>query len=438
MSNSSAVEPWLPRLVALDDVSGTVVVACSGGADSLALLALAGAAGFDVVAAHVDHGLRSGTGHDHAVVGAAAERFGARMRLVKLHLADGPNLEARARDARYAALESVRIEVGASVTLVGHTADDQAETVLLGLLRGSAAAGMAGMPAARDHLRRPMLRLRRSDTVEMCARLGLAPVDDPMNSDVRHRRVWLRREVVPRLASGARRDVVEVLARQADVLRDDDELLDAMAVAAVDVEGASLVIDAVLSVPRPLARRAVRRWLGPPPPSLAHVDAVLEVISGARRAVDLPGGRRVERARGRLHLVDPGATRPDSVVLSLPGRAAFGDWSVEAWIEDGVPTAWPDGRTTAVLDADAVGDTVAMRSPRAGDRFRPVGGAGSKLVHDALAEVGIPASARADRPVLIDPVEGIVWVVGYRIDHRVRVTSRTRRFLWVASEVSGT
>jgi tRNA(Ile)-lysidine synthase len=423
-------------LTGLDDLDpGTrVVVGCSGGADSLALLTLACAHGFSVVAVYVDHGLRSNTAHDAAGVAEAAARFGAEFRLAHVDFDGRANLEARARDARYAALERVRAEVGAHAILVGHTRDDQAETVLLNFLRGSGTAGLAGMPARRGSIRRPLLGVRRAATREMCRALGLVPVHDPMNDELRHRRVWLRREIVPALERGAQRDLVEVLARQADLLRDDDELLAGLAAESDPTDAAALA-----RMPAAIARRAVRRRLRPPPPSSATVERILEVARGERRAVELPGGERVERVGGRLVYVrrsedssEESSTRAGE--LAVPGRARFSGLDFEAWIELGPPTGWPDGRATAVFDADAVGvDPLTIRGPRKGERYRPLGRQGSKLVHDALAEAGVAASRRSTAPVVAAATEP-VWVVGYRIDHRVRVTSRTRRFLWLTAE----
>ncbi|HWS45597.1 MAG TPA: tRNA lysidine(34) synthetase TilS [Acidimicrobiia bacterium] len=408
-----------------------VVVGCSGGTDSLALLALACSAGFAVDAVYVDHQLRASTAHDIAVVRAAAARFGARAHVVAVTVGAGSNLEARARHARYDALERVRAEVGAAAILVGHTRDDQAETVLLNLLRGSGTAGLAGMAPRRGHVYRPLLGLRRRDTRELCRLLGLAPVHDPMNDDLHHRRVWLRREIVPQLERGAERDLVEVLARQADLVRDDDRVLDALAREhSVDDLVAGRPLDAAV------ARRVVRQWLGSPPPAAATVDDVLAVARGERRAAQLPGGDRVERAGGRLVRFAPEPAAPVEAVvpveLRLPGRVRFGATAIEAWIERGAPVAWPDGRYVAVCDADRIGDTVVVRPPAPGERFRPLGRGGSKPMRDALAEAGVPAAARLTAPVVA--AEGPIWVVGYRIDHRVRVTSRTRRFLWLSAE----
>jgi tRNA(Ile)-lysidine synthase len=425
---------FLDRLVALDDIDGVVVAGCSGGADSLALLALLRAAGFGVSAVYVDHGLRPPV-HDHEVVAAAAARFGATFRTVRVEVDPLANVEARARHARYAALTNVAAELGAGAVAVGHTRDDQAETVLLNVLRGSAGSGLAGMPAVRGNVRRPLLGLRRAETREICARLGLAPVHDAMNDDGRFRRVWLRREVIPRLERDARRDLVEVLARQADLLRDESDYLDALAGALLESDG-TLDTHRLRSAPLVLARRAVRLWLGPPPPTLDQVQSVLDIAHGASRAAELPAGRRVERVAGRLHLVDSDAGSCVPARLAVPGQAVFGPFTVDAWIEHGPPASWPDGRHVAVFDADRVGPSVSVRSPEPGDRFRPIGHTSTRPVHDALRDAGVPASSRPAHPVVCTMRRDVAWVVGYRIDDRVKVTAHTLRFLWMSVEAT--
>ncbi|MDQ1447081.1 MAG: tRNA(Ile)-lysidine synthase [Actinomycetota bacterium] len=413
-------------------VDARVVVGCSGGADSLALLALACDHGFDVCAVYVDHGLRPGTGHDAEIVKRAAARFGARARVTHVDLPAGPNLESRAREARYAALERIRAELGAEAILIAHTRDDQAETVLLQMLRGAAATGLSGMAVRRGFVRRPLLASRRRETHALGARLGWAPAHDPMNDELHHRRVWLRREVIPRLEGGTDRDLVEVLARQAELLRDDDELLDAFASQHEPDDAGS-----VAALPRALARRVIRRWLAAPaPPSVATVERVLAVARGDVRAAELPGGDRIERVRGQLVRVGPVGLVTAPVVLELPGHARFADVEIGAWIEHGPPVAWPDGRERAVCDADRVPASVVVRAAEPGERFRPLGGGGSKLLHDALAEAGVAATRRATAPVVVGAEP--VWVVGYRIDHRVRVTTGTRRFLWLSAEPATT
>jgi tRNA(Ile)-lysidine synthase len=304
-STASAVErvaPWRERFAsAVADLTGPVAVGCSGGADSVALLALAVDAGLAPTAVHVDHGLRDGSEREAAAVAALAEQFGAGFEARRAPVMTGPNLEARARDSRYDALERARATMGAEAVLVGHTADDQAETVLLNVLRGAAGAGLAGMAPRRGFIARPLLEFRRADTRAICDALRVAVLDDPMNHDTEFRRVAIRRDVLPMLSAVAARDLVPVLARQADILRSESQFLDDLASAAWP-EADPPTAASLVALPRVLARRAVRAWLGSPPPSSAEVDRVLAVAAGEARGVELAGGRAVRRSAGRLEI----------------------------------------------------------------------------------------------------------------------------------------
>jgi tRNA(Ile)-lysidine synthase len=266
--------------------SGTLHCAVSGGADSLALLLLASRTQQPVVAWHVDHGVRRNSADEFALVRQVAEALGAEAELRNVRVEPGPNLEARAREARFSVLPPD--------VLTGHTADDQAETVLINLLRGSGTAGLAGM--RRD--RHPLLRIRRSETHAMCAEVGVQPLHDPMNDDDRYQRVRLRNEVIPLLREIAQRDVVDLISRQAEMLRDDNDLLDELA-AMIDVTDARALADA----PVALARRAIRQWLADPlPPDAATVERVLTVARGEATACDVGRGKQVRRSRQRLGL----------------------------------------------------------------------------------------------------------------------------------------
>jgi tRNA(Ile)-lysidine synthase len=274
----------------------TVTCAVSGGADSTALLALAVAAGLTVTAVHIDHGLREGSAAEADLVAANAARLGATFRAERVGLADGPNLEARAREARYGVLPPD--------VLTGHTADDQAETVLVNLLRGAATSGLAAMRPGPHH---PILALRRAETVALCAALRLPTVDDPSNTDPRHLRNRVRHELLPLIEAIAQRDPVPILTRQAALTRDEDDLLDELA-AAIDPTDAR----ALAAAPAALARRAIRRWLTTThPPDAATVERVLAVARGTSLATDVGGRRRVERHHQRLTLGpdEPGTHR---------------------------------------------------------------------------------------------------------------------------------
>jgi tRNA(Ile)-lysidine synthase len=431
-------------------LTAPVVVACSGGPDSVALLALAALARLEPVAVHVDHGAREGSAAEAEVVAGFAERLGTGFAGETTAVAPGPNFEARARDARYGALELARERLGATAVLVGHSRDDQAETVLLNVLRGAGASGLAGMPSRRGTVVRPLLEVPRAQLAAVCAALGLSPIQDPMNADPAHRRVWLRREVIPALEAGAARDLRAVLARQATLARADSELLDDLAREVLDRAAvaapapAGLDAAVVAAAPEALARRAVRLWLGPPPPAAAHVDDVLAVVRGERPATELPGGLAVSRAGGRLHArridePEQRSAQASRIPVELPGATTGFGLELVSWVERAAPVRWPDGRWTAVVDADLAGERAVLRTAAPGERFVPLGLAGHKAVADALAEAGLPAAARAGHPILSrpDPDGCALWVLGYRIDDRVRVSPGTRRFLWLTVEVGG-
>lgn len=278
---------------------GPVDLAVSGGADSLALMVLAARAGLHARVIHVDHGLRPDSHLDAEVVAKAAAGYHFDFKCVPVKVGEGPNLEARARAARYEALPAG--------VFTGHTMDDQAETVVLNLLRGAALDGLAGMragPSAR--VRRPLLGIRRSETAALCEWAGLHPVVDPTNGDPRFRRNRVRHELLPLMSEIAHRDVVPVLARQAELLSDDAVLLDGMA-AGVDPTDAKQL----RAAPPAVARRAVRSWLRHlagaemHPPSSAEIARVLAVAGGLATACEVAGGYRVQRTQGKLRVVAP-------------------------------------------------------------------------------------------------------------------------------------
>jgi tRNA(Ile)-lysidine synthase len=298
--------------------AGTRVdLAVSGGADSVALLVLARAAGLEATAFHVDHGMREGSHVEAETVAKLAARYGYRFQALSVAVEPGPDLEARARAARYSVLPKH--------VMTGHTMDDQAETVLLNLLRGSGLDGLSGIGRRES---RPLLGIRRRDTQALCEAEGIAPLKDPTNLERRFRRNRVRHEVIPLLSDVAERDVVPVLARQADLLMQEAALLDELAAGLDPIDARSL-----RDAPAPLARRALRRWLRDPgrggdseehPPSAAEIARVLEVVRGAATACELSGGRRVSRTAGRLRVEHGGVEQDEPGQDGLEQRRVAG------------------------------------------------------------------------------------------------------------------
>jgi tRNA(Ile)-lysidine synthase len=288
-----------------------VLAACSGGPDSLALAAalafVAPRAGLRAGAVTVDHGLQQGSADRAAGVAAALRGLGLDPVRAVTVTVDGPGgPEAAARAARYTALEKAAADVGAGAVLLGHTLDDQAETVLLGLARGSGPRSLAGMPARRGAFLRPLLGVRRTVTAAACAALGLSPWADPHNTDRRFARVRVRLDVLPALESALGPGVAEALARTADQLRDDAEVLEE--IAAERVRGDSPMSAASLAVlPAAVRTRVLRSAAlaaGCPAGALtaAHVARIAELVTAwhGQRGVDLPGGVRARRQDGLI------------------------------------------------------------------------------------------------------------------------------------------
>jgi tRNA(Ile)-lysidine synthase len=249
----NAVRPWLV------DAGDPVLVACSGGADSLALLAATvfegRKPGLRVIGVTVDHGLQEGSAeHTLRVVGQMAslgadETASARVTVEQA----GRGTEAAAREARYAVLDQMADHFGADTILLGHTLDDQAETVLLGLTRGSGGRSLAGMRRAFERYRRPLLGVTRTDTVTACQVEGIHFWDDPHNADPAFTRSRVRHAVLPLLEEELGPGVAAALARTADQLREDVELLDALAETAYDEVRVDGGLDAAALAARPPA-----------------------------------------------------------------------------------------------------------------------------------------------------------------------------------------
>jgi tRNA(Ile)-lysidine synthase len=295
-----------------------LVVACSGGADSVALAAATGfearAAGWLVGAAVVDHQLQPGSARIAAGVRDLVQTLGCDpTEVLTVDVAEnGSGPEGDARAARYRALTAYAAAQEA-IVLLGHTLDDQAETVLLGLARGSGLRSLSGMPAAWPGFRRPLLGISRQLTHEACAAMGLAVWQDPHNSDTRFARVRVRDEALPVLERTLGPGVARALARTAELARQDADALDALAAdllsRARSAGGEGLSVEVLQPAPVAIRRRVLRRWAvdaGVPAGDLAavHTEAVDRLVTAwhGQLGVDLPGRVQAYRRAGELRL----------------------------------------------------------------------------------------------------------------------------------------
>lgn len=300
------------RVAVADLEPGSLVLAaCSGGADSLALASalafVAPRCGLRAGGVTIDHGLQEGSAERAEEVAAKLRGLGldpVLARRVTVAVEGGP--EAAARDARYAALSDIAGQTGAAVVLLGHTLDDQAETVLLGLARGSGARSLAGMPPVRGMFRRPLLGIRRSETAVAAA--GLEPWADPHNADRRFTRVRVRLDALPALEAALGPGIAEALARTATQLRADNEVLDNLSVA---VGEGRLTVATLAAQPEAIRSRVLRDAAvaaGCPPGALTarHVGWLSELVTDwhGQRWVDLPGGVRALRRNGEVMFME--------------------------------------------------------------------------------------------------------------------------------------
>lgn len=293
-----------------------VLVALSGGPDSLALAAATAfeagrLAGVTAGAVIVDHGLQSASADVTARAAQQARDLGLSPVIVtRVHVGSAGGPEAAARDARYSALATAAAETGAVGVLLGHTLDDQAETVLLGLARGSGAGSLKGMPFASGLFRRPLLSTRRATTEQFCVDTGLTPWTDPQNSDDRFRRVRVRESILPMLEQQLGPGVAEALARTAMMLREDAEALDSFAEEQLEElaehaeAGISLPVAALEANPPALRQRIIRMTVHAEfgvSLSRMHTLEVVRLVTdwNGQQALDLPG-IKVERVGGLL------------------------------------------------------------------------------------------------------------------------------------------
>ena len=399
------------------------VVLVSGGADSAATAAAAvGVAGHGAVTAlHLNYGLRPDSDRDEETVRELSARLGIELEVERPALGGG-NVQAEAREARYAAAERLRRSSGADWIATGHTRTDLAETVLYRLATSPGRRALLGLRPRRGAVVRPLLALGRDQVRQLASEAGLPFRDDPTNAEPMYARNRLRNEVLPVLREIGPEVEATIAETQAE-LAEESEALERAAAEVLSESGAdaagAIGRDVLAPLDPAIRRLALRR--------LAERAAGFPGAARARpRGSDLAAGRTSRKAESSSSAVGwrprsredtfaftaGPAAEPAAATLQVPGSCRFGSWEVRAELTSTVPAA--DGPDLAVLDAGALGGALVVRSWREGDRMRPLGLGGSKSLQDLFTDRKVPRSLRHALPVITSDGR-IVWIAGVAV-----------------------
>jgi tRNA(Ile)-lysidine synthase len=443
-----------------------LLVAVSGGPDSVCLLhiltRLREALGIELHAAHLDHQLRGAESESDAqYVAGLTQSLGIPLtmerRQVRAYRArKGISLEEAAREVRYDFLAQTAKAVGAVEVAVGHTRDDNIETILMHLIRGSGLRGLQGLsplsqcPGAASGLTiiRPLLEVSREETQDYCREHGLSPRLDSSNLSLSPLRNRIRLKLMPRLKDYNPR-IAEALLRTARLAADDTAFLEAAGEHAwketARLKEGVIILDKerLLELTPALKRQVLRKTLGKLSGSLKdiearHIEAMMNALNKpAGRSLNLPDGLamtieydRYLVGKGPLTLAPP--PLETELPLNIPGETRLPGWQVSASVTGPQPAEDTDN-LSACFDLDKTGERLSVRKRRPGDRFQPLGMSQPKRLNRFMIDEKIPRRLRERVPVVCSP-EQIVWVVGSRIDDRVKVTGETRRFLRITFE----
>lgn len=446
-----------------------VLVAVSGGSDSLTLLGILEEIMPEYRGSlhvfHLDHMMR---GESSAKDALFVQAIAASKNIpVTVLYYDVPayrkenklSPEEAAREVRHTLMRQVAEEVGADKIAVGHTADDQAETFLMRVIRGTGTDGLRGIPPVNGPIIRPLLELWREDTCRYCQDRGLTPCVDESNTDERLTRNKIRRRLLPFIADEFNQSIKDELVREAESVSADIDFLEDATEAAwagignVEGERAELRREDLLDQPLAIRRRLVRRAVKAAAGGLRgidfrHVGDILEkVVNGqSGSSLRLPGGLIAGREYDIIYIEFGGrtearkATARRPVVMKIPGiTKVAGDIIIEAATGAMDTNAeLPVSQDIAIIDAGRLGEKITVRPVKEGDRFHPLGMSGTKKVQDFFVDEKVPRSARTTA-LVVDSDGAIVWLVGYRLDHRYRVTDATKNtmVLHVRKETGG-
>jgi tRNA(Ile)-lysidine synthase len=445
-----------------------LVVAVSGGPDSVALLRalvlLSDEFRLRLTAAHLHHGLRAEEAdRDEAFVrrlcaGMGMDCICKKVDIGSLQKERGMSVEEIGREERYRFLEETARNCGAAKIAVGHHREDQAETVLNHLIRGSGAAGLRGILPVRDGLIiRPLLDVGRDDIMEFLSREGLAYVIDSSNASPLFLRNRIRNELIPKLTAHYNPRLIDTLCRTAEIIRREDDYLQGVVRQIINGWGIalecgkiSLPLPGFLALHEAIQSRVVKSLLEGLAPwrngiGYRHIEAVLRLAhraDGQKASLDLPFGIRVEFERDFLRIRKEQDRRPrkarqrgKSVLFEYPVEVPAGIRLSEigrtvhfAWVPKPSVGEMRERSETAFMDYESIIPPLVLRNARPGDRVQPLGAGGTKKLKDYFIDRKIPASLRSGIPLLAD-TRSIIWIAGERVCERVRVTEQTSKVL---------
>jgi tRNA(Ile)-lysidine synthase len=421
----------------------TVLVGVSGGADSVALLTtlltLAPAWRLSLRVLHVDHGLRHDSAADAEFVRRLGETLGVPVDVTAVRVGRG-SVEAAARAARHAALEAAADRVGATRIALGHTADDQAETVLMRLVEGTGVRGLAGIPPVRGRIIRPLIEARHGDAVAALEATGLPWVEDPANDDPKFFRNRVRHDLLPLLGSAYDPDIVTHLAAVARAARRSVDALEETAARELErlaePSGAALTLSraALAALPPAVAAEVLRRAaasFGSRAPLRAWGHRGLRRVLAAkapRRPFRL-GGVLVEVSGDRVRVGAEATPALAARTLEAPARVELAEIgrALEATIVPAAGYVLPREPGRAAFDADRLPSRLLVRARRRGDRLAAFGG-GERRLKSLLIDAKVPRWERGRIPV-VEAAGDIIWVAGLRRAATAPVTPTTRRVL---------
>lgn len=440
-----------------------VLVGVSAGPDSVCLLhilkELKEEYDLALYIAHLHHGFRgSEADEDVRFVQAMGESLGIP---VHIEYADIPSYikeaglskQAGAREVRYRFFHRVAGETGADRIALGHTADDQVETFLMRLLRGSGSPGLSGIPPVREKIIRPLIDIHREEIRQFLSERDIRYRIDSSNLSPVYLRNKIRLELIPYLLKEFNPNIMDTLLRNLKILRDEERFLDQYVERIypdmlVSASRGCVRFDAgkLAGIARPLRRRVMRHAVeslsgeGGVDLSFRHVEDSLSLLEGDREGeVHLPRGIIVKRERGTFGVfLKPRvvSTPPYLYEITIPGdtRASEAGIIISTALLEQVPPAEnqkEDGRNKGLFDMGKFSLPLIIRNRRPGDLFYPRGMGGQrKKIKEYFIDLKIPREERDKIPILVSP-EGILWVVGYRTDERFRVTPDTKKILEV-------